>query len=114
MRCAHFAHDVCIAHIGFKGCFGLLWFFCENGNGSAGLSASLQSWLLPHPKGSEAHLRDIQPSGLNVLGKIHLWLWDSRRNVVLQNLLLAFHRRGERNGGASFREPQARRPAMAR
>ena len=64
--------------------FGLedLWGFCENGDGSAGLSASLQSRLLPHPKGSEAHLRDIQPSGLNVLGKIGMWLrrWDSRRN----------------------------------
>ena len=77
IRCALFAHDVCIAHIGFKGCFGLLWFFCENGNGSAGLSASLHSRLLPHPKGSEAQLHDIQPSGLNVLGKIgiHLLLW---------------------------------------
>ena len=97
IRCALFAHDVCIAHIGFNMGFlvfkRVLWFFCENGgDGSAGLSASLQSRLLPHPKGSEAHLRDIQPSGLNVLGKIgiHLWLWDSRRNAVLQNSLLAF------------------------
>ena len=62
--------------LGLAGAFWLegLWGFCENGDGSAGLSASLQSRRRTHPKGSEAHLRDIQPSGLNVLGKIGMLL----------------------------------------
>ena len=97
IRCALFAHDVRIARIGLVGLFGLeapwnflactwsFWllrgFFCEKGNGSAGLSASLQSRRQPQPKGSEAQLRDYRPSGPIVLGKIGMWLrrWDSWR-----------------------------------